>query len=153
MRKWILDTFFKEELAELFRNASIDAFTKAMEDLEETNVYNTDEKAKELTEQKLRDLLSIVDFKHVLTFDKTKGALFLGGLRVEETRLQNLRSEAEILSQMDIWNVLIHTPKELAQRAMFISSESLDDLKKGKSMLYTLSSQENILSLLKAIKR
>lgn len=153
MKKWILDTFFKEELAELFRNASIDAFTKATEDLEETNVYNTDEKAKELMEQKLRELLSIVDFRHVLTFDKTKGALFLGGLRVEETRLQNLRSEAEILSQMDIWNVLIHTPKELAQRAMFISSESLDDLKKGKSMLYTLSSQENILSLLKAIKR
>jgi len=35
---------------------------------------------------------------------------------------------------------------------MFVSSESLVDLQKGKSMLYHLSAQKNIVELFKAKK-
>lgn len=144
MKNWIFKNLFKKEYGGLYCKA----FNDAYKDLEETNVYNTEEKAKELADQKLLSMLSAVDYNKVVKLDKTKGIVIIGDTPAEAGRLSNLKAEADFLMQSDIWTLLQETPKELAQQSLFKISESLDDLKKGKAMLYTLSAQQNIVNLL-----
>jgi len=98
----------------------------------------------------LNDLLTVVDENMIITLDAKIGTIYIGGQRAEPSRLANLKSEAEFLLNSDLWNILYETPKELAQRAIFVNGETLDDLKKGRSMLYVLSSQKRILDILKS---
>lgn len=109
------------------------------------------ERAVKLADEMVNNLLSNTDLNKIVTLDKTKGIVYIGGVKATQGRLTNLKAEAEFLLQSDIWGLLHETPKELAQRTMFINSESLDDMKKGKSILYTLSTQQNILEVLKNI--
>ena len=148
MKNWIFKTFFKKEFEEAKRAGSLDAFHKAVDDLKETNVYETDVMATEIAEKKLNDMLSPVDLRKIVTLDKQRGIVFIGGEKAEDGRLSNLKSEAEFLLKSDIWQLLCETPKELASRAMFVSGETLADLQKGKSILYMLSTQKNILTTL-----
>lgn len=113
---------------------------------------NNDELIQKEVEKRLNDMLSTVDMHKIVTLDSRAGVIYIGGERVDKIRLNNLRQEAEALLQFEIWSLLMETPKELAQRAMFVNSESLDDLKKGKTILYTLSTQQKIVDTLKNAK-
>lgn len=97
---------------------------------------------------RITTLLSNVDLTKIVSKDP-RGLILIGGIHADNVRLTNLKAETEFLLQSELWTLLYETPKELAQRAMFINSESLDDMKKGKSILYTLSTQKNILNLFK----
>lgn len=150
-KNWVLDVFFAEEIKNLYDNAVIagskDAFKKAHADIMETRVDDIEERAKELVDEKLARMLSVVDLNKIVTVDKNRGMVFVGGVRVEEGRLASLKAEAEYFSRSDLWALLYETPKELAQKSMFVSGESLADMQKGKSILYTLSAQSNILGV------
>lgn len=159
---WILNKkFFKDVLGDFredaisefeFRKGTLyrQAFNDARKDLEETNIYDLNKQAEELAVKKLNDLLSTVDMKKIVTMDKTNGIVYIGGERAEAGRLANLKAETEFFLQSDLWHLIHETPKELAQRTMFVSGETLADLQKGKSILFTLSSQQNILSIFKS---
>lgn len=149
-KQWILETFFKEEMKDIFTQGSKDAFSKALEDLEETNEYNTEERAKDLMEQRLNRLLSPIDPKQIITVDKQRGIVFVGGERADDLMLSNLKQEAEALTQFRLWELLFHTPNELAQRSMFVKGETLVDMQNGKSMLFTLDTQKKIIDLCKS---
>jgi hypothetical protein len=103
----------------------------------------------ELVEDKAREMLNALlsnsDLHKIVTMDKARGIVYIGGTKADKMRLANLKAEAEYFISSELWTLLQETPKELAQRAMFINSESLDDLKKGKSILYALSTQKNII--------
>jgi hypothetical protein len=101
----------------------------------------------EEADNKLNKLLSTVDTNKIVTIDKNHGIVYIGGVKADEGQLTNLKAEAEALMRFDLWHLLYETPKELAQRTMFVHSESLDDLKKGKSMLYLLDSQKKIIDI------
>lgn len=125
----------------------------ATDDVLETMKEDLEERAEELSKQKLNDLLSPVDLHKIVTLDKTRGMIYIGGERAEDTRLANLHAEAEFLLQSDIWSLLQESPRELAQRQMFVSGETLADLQKGKSILYTLSAQKNIVETFKSYSK
>lgn len=126
-------------------------FSLAQKDILETMADDLEKQAKILADEKLKTLLSIVDEKLVVTLDVKTGAVFIGGKRADIARLSNLKAEAELLEKMDLWNILNQTVKELANKAMFVSGDSLDDLKKGRSVLYTLDSQKRIVETFKAV--
>ncbi len=147
IQRWILKMDFVKKA---IREAEIQAFPKALEDLKETNVYDVDTKAEALAQKKLNDLLSPVDLNKIVTLDKNRGIVYVGGLKVDEGRLSNLKAEAEFLTQTDLWGLLYETPKELAQRSMFVNGDSLVDMQKGKSILYALSAQNNIVQTFKS---
>ncbi len=149
IQKYILNRKFVKTA---IKEAEIRAFPKALEDLKETNVYDTDEKAKVLAKQMVNDMLSPVDLNKIVTLDKNKGIVFIGGIKADEGRLSNLKAETEFLLQSDLWTLLHETPKELAQRSMFVQGETLADMQKGKSILYTLSTQNNILLTFKSFQ-
>lgn len=104
-----------------------------------------DEIAEEKALEMINALLSNTDLHKVVSLDKIHGVVYIGSMKADKQRLANLKAEAEFFLKSELWTLLYETPKELAQRAMFVNSESLDDLKKGKSILYTLSTQKNII--------
>jgi len=109
-----------------------------------------EEKIDRLANEKLASLLSLVDPQKIVRIDKPRGIVYIGGNRVDNNRLANLKAEAEFFLASDLWSLLYETPKALAEQAMFVSGESLDDMKKGRSMLYTLSTQKNIIDTFKS---
>ncbi len=156
IKQWILNREFVKEYVLSFIKTGEEnealyrkAFNDARKDLEETQIFNVDKKAKELSDKKLNEMLSIVDMNHVISIDKKNGILYLGKERATDIELINLKAEADFIVNSHIWKLLHETPKELAHRTMFVSSESLDDLKKGKSMLYTLDSQQSVINTLR----
>lgn len=151
-RQFVIDSF--NVLIEKVRGEErITAFKFAQKDLLEGFDKDVEDRAKELSKEKLSNLLSPVDLNKVVTVDKMKGFVFIGGEKIEEGRLASLKAEAEYFLSSDMWALLYETPKELAQRAMFVSGEGLADMQKGKSILYTLSSQKNILDVFKSYQQ
>lgn len=130
----------------------VKAFSLAQKDILETMRDDLDKQAEELAKYKLAQLLSVVDMDKVVTVDKSRGIVYIGGVQVEEGRLANLKSEADAIEAFDLWHLLSETPKELAHKAMFVAGESITDMAKGRSMLYTLSSQKNIIEIFKSFK-
>lgn len=100
----------------------------------------------------LNEMLSSIDMHHIVTLDKTNGIIYVGGVKADRERLINLKAEAEMILNTEIWKLLYETPKELAQKALFINGETLDDVKKGRTILYTLSTQKNILEVFNSFK-
>jgi hypothetical protein len=134
-------------IKQAIRQAGIDAFPLAQKDVLDTMRDDLDKQAEELAKKKLNDLLSTVDTRKIVTLNKERGIVFIGGEKAPPERLSALKAEADFVLNSEIWKLLYETPKELAQRTMFVSSESYDDLVKGKAVLFTLSQQKNILDL------
>lgn len=150
MKDFILNLpFVKKALEEAKLRGGIEAFPLASKDILETMRDDLDKQADELSLKKLNDLLSVVDQNKIVSYDARTKQVYIGGELADQPRLLSLRAEAEYIAVSDIWTLLYETPKELAQRAMFVSGESLDDMKKGKSMLYTLDTQKKLLDTFK----
>lgn len=101
--------------------------------------------------KKLVEMLGFIDYKSVITVSK-EGFLFIGKERIDESRLANLRSEAEFLEKSDIWKLLNETMRYSAYEMMFTKSKSIDDLMSGKMWIYHISTQQKILEMLKSSK-
>jgi len=139
--------FSEEDKEALYRKA----FKDAQDDLREEMIDVTDTKAEELAAKNLVALLTVVDFNNIIRVN-AKGLVNIGDRQATDIELANLKAEAEFFLQSSLWKIIYESPKELAHRAMFLAGESLDDLKKGRSMLYTLESQKRILEMLKSYK-
>lgn len=145
MKNWILKRFFSKELAEERRQGSIEAFPLAQKDLLDTFNDDVEKRAEELSKIKLAALLSPINAEKIITFNPKQRAIFLGGERITDSQLANLKAEADFFATSELWKILHETPKELAQRAMFVEGDSLDTMKKGRIMLYTLDTQNRIV--------
>lgn len=151
IKKWLFNSnFFSTQK----RNFYTKAFSDALKDLEETNVYNTDEKAKVLADKMLCDLLSPVDLDNVITFNKQTKQIFLNGELADDIKLNNLMAEAEFFRQSELWKVIYNTPKTLAENALFKDDGKSEVLHaKGRAILYTLDTQKKIIETLIIIKK
>lgn len=145
MTEWIKWLSTWPFLKQIYRQGGVDSFYLAHQDIWKTMKDDVEKMADDRVREKLVALLTVVDERAVVTFDKRIGAILIGGIRAEHPRLQNLKSEAEYFLASDLWKILYESPKELAHRAMFLAGESLDDLKKGRAILYTLDTQKKIL--------
>lgn len=122
----------------------------AQKDLRECMEDDTEKRAQEIADQKLAALLSPIDPTKILTLDKIRGSVYIGGEKATDGQLLNLKQEAEALEQFGIWAIMYESVKALAEKAMFVEGDSPDFLKKGRSMLYTLSTQKRIIDTLKS---
>ncbi len=133
----------------VYRQGGIDSFHLAHKDIWATMKDDVEKMADDRLHDKLVELLTIVDDRFVITFSDRMKAIFIGGERADEVRLKALKAEAEFLLNSEVWKILYESPKELAQRAMFVAGESVSDMTKGRAILYTLSTQKKILETLK----
>ena len=145
--------FIEKAIEEAERQGGIKAFPLAQKDILETMRDDLDKQAEELAKKKLNDLLSNCDLKSIVSVDKQRGLVYVGGEKTDEARLLNLKSEAMGLESMEIWKLLYETPKKLAERALFNDDGKLENqLLKGRAILYTLDTQKTILDTFKSIK-
>ena len=99
-----------------------------------------------MASKELHKLLSLVDPKMVVRLDEKSGAVYIGGERADPARLASLKAEAEFFNESDLWKIINQTIRELAQRAMFVDGKTLEDMQKGRSMLFLLDTQTKIVS-------
>lgn len=139
-------------LKEIYRQGSIDSFGLAQKDILETMHDDLDKRAEAVAKEKLAKLLSIVDERMIISFSERTKSVYIGGEKIDDPgRLQNLKSEADMLLASDIWKLIIETPKKLAEKAMFEDDGKLENLLlKGRAILYTLDTQKRILATLKS---
>jgi hypothetical protein len=146
LKEIILNLEFVRQHVSKSNQMTLDVWRKGVLEMSELE-------AKKLAEEKIVNLLSPVDLSQVVTLDKQRGIVYIGGEMADESTLANLKAEAEFLSQSELWKVITSTVRELAQKSMFVNGESLADMQKGKSILYTLSSQQNIVDIFKSYQR
>lgn len=135
-----------------YREGGKDAFPLASKDIWETMKDEVDRRGTERAKQMTAELLTLVDEKAIVGVDK-RGLVFIGGELATDDRLSSLKSEAEYFKESDLWKILNETPKRLAEKAMFEEGDSIDAMKKGRSMLYLLSTQRNIINTFLSYKK
>jgi hypothetical protein len=145
-----INEYFARGLQEMQTKTRIEVFGHAEKDILETFEGDVEKRAEELAKEKLANLLSNVDLNKIVTVDKPRGIVYVGGKRLEEGKLASLKAEAEYFMQSELWALLSETPRELAQKAMFVEGDNLATLQKGRSILYTLSAQQNILDMFRS---
>lgn len=148
------DDLKQQKYTQGFSDGTIDGGKWERSKMEREQLLYTTEK-KPLTEDeietKLSELLTGVDFNDVISTDKAKGIVYLGKDRANPARLNNLKAEAEFLAQSDLWKLLNETPKELAQKEMFVHADSIEGMRKGRAVIFLMSQQNNIIELLKGV--
>lgn len=157
IKKWVLGWWFvkdaiaweREEGERSTETVRLTAFKFAREDMEQTKTEETEDRVDELAKKKLSDLLGFVDENYILTHNKEKGLVFLGGERLEPAQILNLKQEAEVIASTALWKIFNNSLGDIAKKTMFEKSESYDDMKSGKMMLYNLSLMNNILKIFK----
>ena len=112
-------------------------------------MVKVDKTVEELAQQKLKELFTPVNLRDVVTLDRKGGIIYIGGVRADDSRLQNLHAEAEFFVESDLWRVINETAKQLAQMSMFVAGDSIEDMKKGRAVLFTLDSQRKIVEVFK----
>ncbi len=105
-----------------------------------------------LYKEKIASLLGVVNEDIIVTQNKVKGLVFIGGKLADEPRILSLQAEANYYFQSDMWKIINETIKEQAQKVMFEKSETLQDLYNGKAWLYLLDLQNTILNIFKDYK-
>lgn len=134
-----------------YRQGGIDSFAAAQKDVLETMRDDLDKQANELADKKLAELLSLIDTSMIVSADSRTKQLLIGGEKVDDSRLVNLKSEAEFLVASDLWKLLYETPKALAEQAMFVNDGDLPtQLLKGRAILFTLATQKKIVDIFKS---
>lgn len=146
IKQWIWNNHFEEDKEKLYRKA----FSDASKDLEETNVYNTDEKAKVLAEKMLSDMIGFTDKNKIITYEKTKGLLFIGGEKQLPEQLFNLKQEAEIIYSSQLYGIIYNTIGELARQRIFVTSKDWQDVLAAKMALYNLDTMKTIIDILRS---
>lgn len=157
LKNWVLRWQFVQEAFDFTYKAQIefainkqraDIMVAAQKDFRVGIGEDIEDRAKELADEKLAALLSIFDPKHIVTFSERTRQVYIGGEIADPARLSNLKAEAQMIMDTNLWQILHETPKKLAQKALF---EDDGDSKvvhtKGRAMLYLLSTQENIMSV------
>ncbi len=148
MKDWLLQRqFVRDAITAANGNERPRIFALAQKDILETMKDDLDVQAKELADKKIADFLSLVDETQIVT---TKGKLlYIGGEIPDDATMANLKAEAVFLSESQLWKIIYETPKELAQRAMFVDNGTIENqLIKGRAILYTLATQQKILDIL-----
>lgn len=105
-----------------------------------------------MVESRLLGMLSPIDPNKVVSFNEKTKQIYIGGILAEDNQLRNLKQEADAFMSFGLWDLLYHSIKSLAEKAMFIEGDSLDTMKKGRIMLYTLSTQKKILDTLRSVR-
>lgn len=116
-------------------------------------------KLEELSESELLyELLwkkyNALDSKKVIYAGNKDGmwSVKLGGKPVKGTELQNLQNEAKMIKQTRLWAMMLEAKKNAAHTYMFTGMKTLDDAHYGKTLLYSMSIDEQILDALENIR-
>lgn len=96
----------------------------------------------------LRDIFCAVVPEDVITQDKA-GRIYLGGRVASDREIEVLQREVSFLEESQIWKLLTNSLVDQAHTIMFNNSESFEDMRSGKMMLYNIGVQKAIIQKIK----
>ena len=105
---------------------------------------STKEKKHKSLTQEVANLFCTIGPDDVL-FKEKDGKWYLGTLRLTPSQLRQYADEAAIIKSLTLWKELEKCIKYLANRSMFLKSETIDDMIAGKLVLFTLKNINEIL--------
>lgn len=107
-----------------------------------------DETSVEKTKNELlKEYFCAVTMDDVITIDKLK-RISIDGEPITEGEAASLFEEAKFFKESRLYSIMINTLKKQAMEVMYNQSQSFDDMRNGKMMLYNLSLQENIVKVI-----
>ena len=62
-----------------------------------------------------------------------------------KTEIRNLKSQVDFFRESQLYKLLMETPKDKAQQIMFQKSQTYDDMKSGKMLIFAIDILEKIL--------
>ncbi len=95
----------------------------------------------------LKEYFCAITLDDIITVDKS-GVVKIDGEAATPGELSSLFEEAKFFAESRLYKILINLPKKQAMDVMYNLSESFDDMRNGKMMLYNISLQENIMKIL-----
>ena len=96
----------------------------------------------------LRNVLLSVTSDMIMTYDANKKVAFINGTPVSSKDMRQLKDEAKYFMKSKLYNVLMTSPADNARKVMNEKAISFDDMRHGKIMLHTLSTQNSILDVI-----
>lgn len=93
----------------------------------------------------LKEYFCAVVPEDVIIFDKI-GQIWINGQKQTVGEISSLYEEAKFFKESRLYKILINHLKVMAMEVMYNKSESYDDMRNGKMMLYNLSVQQNIVN-------
>lgn len=99
----------------------------------------------------LRHLLGVIIVENVITVDKKKNMVFVGGKPISSDDIRQLQAEIKALEGFKIWGIMTNSLKHIAQDKIFNKSLNFEDVMAGKLMLFNLDTQESIAKVVKNI--
>jgi hypothetical protein len=124
-------------------------YLKGKEDGIQETAHNDAYILSERVNERVASLLGTVDEKKIIKTDEKKGFIFIGDEMVLPEMAHNLKQEAEIIAQTDLWKLMVNTLRASAHKRVFIDSKEINDIMAGKMALYNLSLLEKIIHICK----
>src|SRR5688572_27075151 len=84
----------------------------------------------------LKHLFNAITEHDVLRFNGTH--LILRGRQLTQAEVQDLRSQADVINQLAIWQLLKNEAQHAANQMLFQKSKTAEDLIFGKAVLYVV---------------
>jgi len=99
----------------------------------------------------VRNLFKGLTEEDILQTTKTNGIIYKGSVLDRESK-ELIASQAKIIDDMFLWQILNDEMTFRAQEKMFSESESFEGMLFGKVMLYIIETQRNRIKHLKNLK-
>lgn len=76
----------------------------------------------------------------------------LGGKVIKGIELQNLQAEASLIRSTNLWKMMQEAKKNAAHTYMWTGMKTIEDSHYGKTLLYAISVEDQILTALENVK-
>lgn len=96
----------------------------------------------------LKYLFGAITVEEIISTD-SKGVTSIDGLPIRPDELKAMQAEIKAMEGFRVWKIISETTKYHAESKLFITSKVVEDMNFGKAMLYNLSLQKSIMSVLK----
>lgn len=93
----------------------------------------------------LAEKVGSIDPSSVFSYDKNTGICKVGGKKITENQLANLKQEALLLKKGELWRIFTETMAYEAQMRMFTLAKNEHDMAWGKSILHAVGIFQNIV--------
>src|SRR6187399_948683 len=98
IKSWLLKTWL---FRWAYKQGGIDSFPLASKDIWETMKDEVEKRGNERAKVMLQELLSPISWDSVVSVDTKRGFVLVGGEKMDDSKLNNLQSEAEFFMASD----------------------------------------------------
>lgn len=141
LKNYLVSLRANKQIDEAYERGMIDGYKKNA--LEYVAAREQERKQQYIKEYWLVDPHQVVQSQN--------GRALIGGRSFTEQEVKNLKTEIEVLSQLQLWQIFQETIKQKAIEKAVLSSTDWEQVLAGKMMIHNLGIQKSIVDLIEKI--